>query len=141
MLEYPQAQGSVFLQKGLIHRTRKGIAVRSKSELLIAEALEDEGIAFEYEKSLCLNGKTRYPDFTIEDDITGRTVYWEHLGMLDNEIYRRAWNNKLSWYKENGVKLWKESEDGSSILIYTEDSAESGLDMSYIRNLIQEVVH
>ena len=38
MLECRHSQDSVFLQAGLIHRTSKGLAVRSKSELLIAEA-------------------------------------------------------------------------------------------------------
>src|SRR5262249_22697185 len=37
MVEFPQAKGSVFLQEGLIHRTSKGLAMRSKSELIIAE--------------------------------------------------------------------------------------------------------
>ena len=63
MLEFPQLKGSVFLQEGLIHRTSKGLAVRSKSELIIAEALSNAGIAFEYEKPLTLGGSVRYPDF------------------------------------------------------------------------------
>ena len=91
MLEFPQSQDSVFLQEGLVHRTSKGLAVRSKSELVIAEALGTAGIDFEYEKPLTFHGQTRYPDFTIEDEIYGRTVYWEHLGMLSNPEYRTAW--------------------------------------------------
>jgi hypothetical protein len=39
-------------------------------------------MAFEYEDPLELDGTIRYPDFTIEDEISGRTVYWEHLGMM-----------------------------------------------------------
>lgn len=35
MLEVPRVKGSVFLQAGLIHRTNSGVAVRSKSELII----------------------------------------------------------------------------------------------------------
>src|SRR5262249_40723043 len=98
MVEFPQAKGSVFLQEGLIHRTSKGLAVRSKSELIIAEALTNAGISFEYEKALTLAGQTRYPDFTIEDEISGRTFYWEHLGMLERPDYRRSWKKKLAWY-------------------------------------------
>jgi len=94
MQEFPQTKGSVFLQKGLIHRTSKGLAVRSKSELIIAEALASVGIAFEYEKPLCLGGSTRYPDFTIDDEISGRTVFWEHLGLIEREDYRRGWEKK-----------------------------------------------
>ena len=74
MLEIPQAQGSVFLQEGLIHRTSKRLAVRSKSELLIAEAFGSADVDFEYEKPLTLGGQTRYPDFTIEDEISGQTA-------------------------------------------------------------------
>jgi len=54
MVEIPQAKTSVFLQEGLIHRTSKGQAMRSKSELLIAEALIGASVAFEYEKPLTL---------------------------------------------------------------------------------------
>jgi len=91
MEEVRQAKGSVFLQSGLVHRTSSGLAVRSKSELAIAEALSHAGVTFEYEKPLTLGGSTRYPDFTIEDEISGRTVYWEHLGLLERPDYRAHW--------------------------------------------------
>jgi len=95
ILEFPQAKGSIFLQEGLIHRTSKGFAVRSKSELIIAEALTNAGISFAYEKPLTLGDQTRYPDFTIDDEISGRTIYWEHLGMLERPDYHRSWEKKL----------------------------------------------
>ena len=139
MLEFPQPQGSVFLQDGLIHRTSKGLAVRSKSELLIAEALGSAGVDFEYEKPLTLEGQTRYPDFTIEDEISGRTVYWEHLGMLNRVGYHDAWEKKLAWYRANGVLPVDEGEDGEAILVHTIDSTESGFDMSQVKKLITEV--
>ncbi|HET9896818.1 MAG TPA: hypothetical protein VFQ44_17945 [Streptosporangiaceae bacterium] len=28
------------------------------------------------------DGSWKWPDFTIEDDMTGTTYYWEHLGTL-----------------------------------------------------------
>lgn len=139
MLEFPQSQGSVFLQEGLIHRTSKGLAVRSKSELLIAEALGSAGVEFEYEKPLTLGGQTRYPDFTIEDEISGRTVYWEHLGMLDRVDYRNAWEKKFAWYRDNGVLPVDEGDDREAVLVYTTDSTTSGLDMSQVNRLIVEV--
>ena len=82
MEEFPQVKASAFLQKGLIHRTSTGLAVRSKSELSVFDALLNAKLKPEYEKPLTFGGSTRYPDFTVEDDISGRTVYWEHLGML-----------------------------------------------------------
>jgi hypothetical protein len=139
MVEFPQVKGSVFLQDGLIHRTSKGLAVRSKSELLIAEAFLSTGVAFEYEKPLTLGGATRYPDFTIEDEISGRTVYWEHLGMLDREDYRASWEKKLAWYRANGIHPASESKSGAPMLVTTADSAENGLDMAQVKKLIAEV--
>jgi hypothetical protein len=139
MVEFPQIKGSVFLQDGLIHRTSKGLAVRSKSELLIAEAFLSTGVAFEYEKPLTLDGATRYPDFTIEDEISGRTVYWEHLGMLDREDYRASWEKKLAWYRANGIHPASESNSGAPMLVTTTDSAENGLDMVQVKKLIAEI--
>lgn len=139
MLEFPQAKGSVFLQEGLIHRTSKGLAVRSKSELLIAEAFLAAGVAFEYEKPLTLRGTTRYPDFTIEDEISGRTVYWEHLGMLSREDYRASWEKKLAWYRANGIRPVSEAVARAPTLVTTTDSAKSGLDMAQVKKLIAEV--
>ena len=75
MVEFPQAKGSLFLKEGLIHRTSAGIAVGSKSELLVYEALRNAGFQPEYEKALTLNGGKRDPYFTIEDEISGRIVY------------------------------------------------------------------
>jgi hypothetical protein len=139
MLEFPQANGSIFLQEGLIHRTSKGLAVRSKSELLIAEALLSADVDYEYEKPLVLGGAIRYPDFTIEDEISGRTVYWEHLGMLDQEYYRNRWEKKLAWYRANGVPPLNEAKPGAPVLVTTTDSSGVGLDMAYVKRIIAEV--
>lgn len=43
------------------------------------------------------------PDFTIDDQAMGRTILWEHCGMLADEGYRERRENKLRWYRENGV--------------------------------------
>jgi hypothetical protein len=139
MLEFPQAKGSVFLQEGLIHRTSKGLAVRSKSELLIAEALMSAGVSFEYEKPLTFGVSTRYPDFTLENEISGRTVIWEHLGMLDRQDYRLSWERKLNWYRANGVLPLAEAKADSPILVTTADSAAQGLDMGLVKKIIAEV--
>lgn len=139
MVELPLPKGSVFMQQGLIHRTSKGLAVRSKSELILAEALLSAGVAFEYEKPLTLGGKTRYPDFTIEDEISGRTFYWEHLGMLAREDYRLSWEKKLSWYRSNGIFPVGEANSGVPQLVTTTDSAESGLDLMQVKKIIAKV--
>jgi hypothetical protein len=140
MLEFPQTKGSVFLQDGLIHRTSKGLAVRSKSELIIAEALSHAGVAFEYEKPLTLGGSTRYPDFTIDDEISGRTVYWEHLGLLEREDYRRSWEKKLAWYRANGVLPAEEGVGTHGILVTTSESSTAGFDSSAIQTRIAQFI-
>ena len=58
--------------------------MRSKSEVIIANLLHAKGINYHYEEPLEFDGITNYPDFTIEDGSTGKTYYWEHLGMLND---------------------------------------------------------
>jgi AAA domain/UvrD-like helicase C-terminal domain len=136
MLEFPQQKGSVFLQEGLIYRTSRGLAVRSKSELLIAEALINAGIPFEYEKPLSLGGGVRYPDFTIDDEISGRVVYWEHLGMLERDDYRLSWESKLAWYRSHGVLPADEGEGPNGMLVTTTESSKQGFDSAKVKAVI-----
>jgi hypothetical protein len=138
MVEIPLQKGSVFLQEGLIHRTSKGLAVRSKSELIIADALTHAGIRFEYEKPLTLGGQSRYPDFTIEDEISGRVVFWEHLGLLEREDYRQSWATKLAWYRANGVLPAEEGGGPAGMLVTTTESSTAGFDAAQVQNLIQQ---
>ena len=46
-----------FLEAGLIHKTRKGITVRSKSEVIIADLLFSKQIDFQYERPLITDGR------------------------------------------------------------------------------------
>ena len=141
MIEFPLAKGSVFLQEGLTHRTSTGIAVRSKSELVIFEALRHAGYQPVYEQALTLGGQTRYPDFTIEDDISGQNIYWEHLGLLEREDYRRSWQAKLSWYRENGVLPAEEGGGSRGMLITSTESSTDGFDVAGVHHLIHTHLH
>ena len=82
---------------------------------------------------------TKYPDFTIEDDNTGETYYWEHLGMLSDQSYRRWWNEKLIWLKEKGFPPKEEGGGQRGTLIITEDSADGGIDSTAVSRLIEEL--
>lgn len=139
MVEVPLTKGSVFLQQGLIHRTSWGLAVRSKSELVIAEVLDKAHMRPEYEKPLVLAGSTRYPDFTIQDDISGRTIYWEHLGLLHREDYRQSWEKKLAWYRANGVLPHEEGGGPSGTLVVTRDDPQGGFDSQSITQLLKDL--
>jgi ATP-dependent exoDNAse (exonuclease V) alpha subunit len=141
MKEFPQPKGSVFLQAGLVHRTGRGLAVRSKSELLIAEALDNAGILFDYEKPLSLGGSVRYPDFTIDDEISGRVFLWEHLGMLEREDYRLSWNKKLAWYRSQGVLPADEGGGPNGTLITTTESSKTGFDMPVVKSVISQFLN
>lgn len=138
MLEFPKAKGSHFLQEGLIHRTAAGVAVRSKSEVIVADALTAAGHFYHYEAPLTLSGHTRYPDFTINDEVSGRTVYWEHLGMLENERYRRDWERKLAWYRAGGVLPDTEGAGPKGILVTTTESSTAGFDSATVQAIIRK---
>ena len=135
----PVEVGDRFLEGNLIHRTARGEAVRSKSEVIIADLLYANGINYLYEEPLERNGIIKYPDFTIEDDNTGETYYWEHLGMLGNPIYQRRWNEKLAWLRSQGVTPREEGGGPNGTLIVTKDSADGGFDAKAVAELIQEL--
>lgn len=103
----------------LKHRTGEGIKVRSKSEVIVAYALEKLGLSPTYEVPLYAKSGDkrdfRLPDFTILFE--GETWYWEHLGMLSNAKYAKAWKEKEAWYRKNNywdrVVTSEDSPDGS----------------------------
>ena len=76
--------------------------VRSKSEVLIAQALFLHQIPFRYECALKLNDLTFFPDFTIRHPETGQFFYWEHFGRMDSLSYSQNAFQKLQIYSANG---------------------------------------
>ena len=130
-----------FLEGGLIHKTRRGDSVRSKSEVIIADLLYSKNIEYHYELRLVgQDGTVRYPDFTIEDDETGQIIYWEHLGMMRNPTYRRRWQSKLAWYRTQGILPWEEGGGRHGILLITRDDERGGIDVKAIERLIEEIL-
>lgn len=131
-----------FMEEGLIHHTRKGIHVRSKSEVIIADLLYSKGIDFVYERELVIGNSKRLPDFTIEDADTGETFYWEHLGMLNNASYRRKWEAKKAWYAAHGIlqRGTGPGEDPDGTLIVTVDGSNGSISSAEIEQLVDEVL-
>lgn len=82
-----------------IHKTTDGNFVRSKSEVIIANALHAAGIAYRYEEPLCYCGGKILSDFTIYLP-NGRKIFWEHVGMLGVEDYDKRWAEKLRVYEK-----------------------------------------
>jgi hypothetical protein len=108
----------------LIHRTRNGTMVRSKSEVIVADILTSQGISYEYEQKLPSKDNPndfRLPDFTVNYE--GDTFYWEHLGMLSVPSYKEAWDRKRQWYEDNGFL---------DRVITSEDGADGSIDAAEI---------
>jgi ATP-dependent exoDNAse (exonuclease V) alpha subunit len=131
-----------FLEGNLIHRTLGGELVRSKSEVIIANLLRSKGVEYLYERRLVnpSDGSFRYPDFTVEDLATGRTFYWEHLGMLKDAGYRARWKRKLAWYAEQGILDVEQGGGPGGALIVTRDDDETGIDSAALERIVDEVV-
>ena len=117
-------------EEGKIHRTKAGIMVRSKSEVIIANELENADLDWHYEndgKYIIINGNKYLPDFVIFHN--GKTYYWEHLGLRNDVDYENRWQKKEKDYKS----------DKSIILKYTEDQENGGIDCEKILDIIQEI--
>lgn len=133
------SSGPRFLDQHLLHRTSRGEFVRSKSELAIAEKLNGMGIDYVYEQPLILDGKMRWPDFTIADDDSGITYYWEHLGMLSDPQYVARWEKKRAAYLAAGVRPLEE-QAGGDVLIETRELPGKGLDMQEVERLARSIL-
>jgi hypothetical protein len=94
-----------------------------------------------YEKPLSFGGSPKYPDFTIEDEISGRAIYWEHLGMLEREEYRKSWEKKLAWYRSNGVLPAADGAGPKGMLVTTTESSSAGFDAASVQRVILEYLH
>ena len=112
--------------------TDKGERVRSKSEILIANALKKHHIPYRYEYPLGLKGDiTLHPDFTVLNVKKRQELYWEHFGRMDDEKYARGAANKMKTYIENGIIP-------NIDLITTYETKEHPLDYETIEKVIKE---
>lgn len=116
--------------------TSKGERVRSKSEILIADSLARNGIAYRYEYPVRVKNWRGekfnvYPDFCCLNVRTRSVFYWEHFGMLEDVEYVRNYISKISLYHDNGI--W----EGRN-LIYTLESAGVPMETKAIEKLIAE---
>lgn len=86
--------------------TSRGLRMRSKSEVMIAEMLYQYGVPFRYEQVLLLDGKTFAPDFTFQDAML-ELFYMEYCGMMADPEYvkRHMWKRDI--YERNGIVPWK----------------------------------
>ena len=133
-------RGGRFLEERLIHLTLRGDLVRSKSELIVADHLHREGVRYTYEKPLALDGALKFPDFTIEDDDSNITYYWEHCGMLSDAKYRERWQAKQQWYRDHQILPYQEGGGKKGTLIVTEDTRQGAISSQEILRIIRSVI-
>jgi len=127
------------LDGSLIHVAANGVLVRSKNEVIVATILDEIAPgAWAYEQPLRgSDGMVRYPDFTVQTD-DGRTVYWEHLGMLDDAAYTAAWERKKRWYAGQGILPAEDGGGPQGVLMWTDDTG--GVNMPAWRDAAMAVV-
>ncbi len=110
-----------------------GTRVRSKSEVIIANMLCDNGIDdFLYEERLYLGNTYKLPDFTFKDAASGSLIIWEHLGLLGNAGYKASWEEKKKLYEANGFS----EKNGNLIVTY--DGLEGSIDSQTIQEKIDK---
>lgn len=114
--------------------TNNGIRVRSKSEKIIADYFESAGIAYKYECPLILNPfGTIYPDFTVLSKKTGKEIYWEHEGLMDNPEYAKSAVKKIELYEKNGIFPGEN-------LILTFETSVNILNMEIVKNFAESML-
>ena len=112
------------------YETNGGMKVRSKSELIIANLLEEYKIPYRYEPEMTIKGKKICPDFVIRNPFTAELIVWEHFGALHKEDYEQSMNDKMERYSAQGLVPFE-------TLIYT---FEFDLNPKRLRNLIENII-
>ena len=123
-------EGLTFKEDYPEYYTRKGLRVRSKSEVIIADILDELSIPFLYEKPLQLKRKMVHPDFSLLNIKERKEVYWEHFGMMDDREYRDEALLKIREYEANGFYPYDS-------LICTFESGKYPINTRDVRNMVK----
>lgn len=111
--------------------TEKGERVRSKSEVIIADLFNKNGIPYRYEYPIHLKGVgVVYPDFTTLNIQRRKEIWWEHLGMMDDPNYVENAIRKIASYEQNGIFPGEN-------LILTYETKKNPLNQKVIKMMIQ----
>ena len=114
--------------------TVKGERVRSKSEKILADTFEREGIPYRYEAPVILpksGNRIIHPDFSLLNVRTRSEYYLEHLGKMDDPEYAANAVRRIEDMGKNGIILGKN-------LLLTAETMNCPLDIRYVYALIRE---
>lgn len=112
------------------HYTSKNEQVRSKSEVMIADALRRAGIPYHYERPLKLGNDTLHPDFTILRVEDRCELLWEHLGRMDDKGYCQKALRRIREYEKYGIYP-------GIHLIITMETSDCPINLSIINHIIK----
>ena len=113
------------------HLSRGGVRVRSKSEVMIADMLEEYGIPYRYECPLVLKGGIWVsPDFTCLRIKDRTEVIFEHFGMMDDPEYVAKTVRKIRNYTLSGYVFGKS-------FVFTMETGAKPLNVIEIEGLIK----
>ena len=116
------------------YETEQGEYVRSKSEKILADTFYKMKVPYRYEAQLNLGlGRYVYPDFTCLNVRKRKTIYWEHLGLLNVDAYASKNHEKLALYEQNGILL------GDNLMISFE-TADCPLNTAVLRKKIEAIL-
>lgn len=120
-----------FVENAPEYYTDKDERVRSKSEIMIANALHKHNIPYKYEAPFYLSGYgTVYPDFTVLNVRLRKEYLWEHLGMMDDAIYVEKALKKIDTYEKNNIFLGEK-------LILTHETSLRPINTRIIERMIE----
>ena len=122
--------------------TDNGEQVRSKAEVIIANALKAAGIPYRYEFPVKMNlnagvpsqaadFRTYHPDFYCLNLRTRKEFIWEHFGMMDDSEYSARTAEKLILFQKNGYFPGKN-------LIITMETSKTKISSRELKQIIQE---
>ena len=116
--------------------TDNGEFVRSKSEIIIANALKSQSVPYRYEFPIVIETEEEdyrefHPDFYCLNLRTRQEYAWEHFGMMDDSAYAERAVQRLALYSANGYFPGKN-------LIITMESKNSSVNSQEINRIINE---
>ena len=123
--------------------TENGEQVRSKSEVIIANALKAAGVPYRYEFPLLMDKNAEIPDFPDYDFCklhpdfyclnlrTRKEFAWEHFGMMDDLDYATRAAEKIQLYQENGFF------PGTNLII-TIETSKKPLSSKVLKSIIKQ---
>lgn len=112
--------------------TKKNECVRSKSEIIIADTMNDLGIPYKYEHPFTTTyGEIIYPDFLILNPNTLHEAYYEHFGLMDNPEYVVKTVHKIEAFGKKGFFL------GTGLLA-TFENGYTSIDTRMLREMLEQ---